>query len=70
MRKTVEPPPTIRCDRCGGQLTLKRVETAHSIFGANSNVFVCSNCGTERAFVVRNDADGPHLFASQNVHRH
>jgi hypothetical protein len=66
MRRTVEPPPTASCDRCGGQLALKRVDAAHSIFGSSSNVFVCSSCGVERAFVVRNDTDRPHLMASQS----
>jgi hypothetical protein len=69
MRKTVEPPPISRCDRCGGQLTLKRVAVAHSIFGSNSNIFVCAGCGRERAFVVRDDTDAPHLMVSQSQPR-
>ena len=55
MRTTVEPPPTSRCDRCGGQLTLKRVEAAPTLRGSSTNVFSCSTCGNERSFVVYHD---------------
>ena len=55
MRKTVEPPPVSQCNVCGGQLTLKRVLTAHSILGETTNVFACANCGHERSFVVSLD---------------
>jgi len=55
MRNTVEPPPTSRCDLCGGQLTLVRVERAHSALGAKTNVFACASCGNERSFVVHQD---------------
>jgi hypothetical protein len=70
MRNTVEPPPTSRCDRCGGQLTLKRVDAAHSIFGSSSNVFACATCGRELKFVVRNDSDAFHHMAPQSRYRH
>ena len=55
MRSIVEPPPSALCDRCGGQLSLKSVDPAHSIFGSRRNVFVCGGCGQVRSFVVRTD---------------
>jgi hypothetical protein len=69
MRNTVEPPPTSRCDACGGQLTLKRVDAAHSIFGTNSNVFVCTTCGRERKFVVRYDPNAARPMTPQSRYR-
>jgi hypothetical protein len=55
MRKTVEPPPSSQCDRCGGQLKLKRVDAAHAVLGLSSTIYVCGTCGTERAFVSQRD---------------
>jgi uncharacterized protein with PIN domain len=55
MRKTVEPPPSSRCDRCGGQLKLKRVDAAHAALGLSSTIYVCGSCGSERAFVSHQD---------------
>jgi len=55
MRNTVEPPPISRCELCGGQLTLVRVEPAHSALGATTNVFACACCGNERTFVAHQD---------------
>jgi hypothetical protein len=56
MRKTVEPPPSSQCDRCGGQLKLKRVDAAHVVLGLSSTIYVCGTCGTERAFVKQRRA--------------
>jgi len=53
MRSTVQPPPTTRCELCGGQLVLKRTDITHSILGLMSNVFVCATCGTEQSFMER-----------------
>ena len=61
MRKTVEPPPVSRCDRCGGQLTLKRTDAAHATLGLISNIYVCANCGQERSFVSRPETSGSRL---------
>jgi uncharacterized protein with PIN domain len=63
MRTTVEPPPVSRCDHCGGQLTLVRVERAYSALGSRSNVYACVNCGQERTFLVQQD-NSPAQFAA------
>ncbi len=65
MRTTVEPPPTTRCDCCGGQLTLVRVEPAHSALGTKTNVFACAGCGQERSFLVHQDY-GMSRFAAKD----
>ena len=65
MRTTVEPPPTSRCDHCGGQLTLVRVEPAHSALGTKTNVFACASCGQERFFLVHQD-HSPSRFAAKD----
>ena len=64
MRNTVEPPPTSRCDRCGGQLTLKRIEPDHSLRGSSTNVFACGTCGNECSFVVQHDRGPSRLSAT------
>ena len=56
MRNTVEPPPSSKCDRCGGQLNLKTIDAAHALLGLRSTVYVCATCGHERAFVYHRDA--------------
>lgn len=55
MRRTVEPPPISRCDQCGGQLTLKRIDAAHSALASRANIFACTGCGRERSFLVFDD---------------
>jgi transposase len=60
VRRIVEPPPSSLCDRCGGQLKLKRIDTANSVLGLNRQIFACAKCGNERLFVAQRD-----LYASQ-----
>lgn len=69
MRNTVEPPPTSLCDRCGGQLTLVRVEPAHSALGTKTNVFACAGCGQERSFLVHQD-HSPSRFTATDRRLH
>jgi hypothetical protein len=55
MRPLVAPPPTLHCDRCGGELRLKQLELADQQWGRQSEVFVCVNCGRQRSFTVSVD---------------
>jgi uncharacterized protein with PIN domain len=55
MRRMLEPPPSSRCDHCGGVLTFKCVEPAHSVFGVTRNVYVCVACRREHVFASRLD---------------
>lgn len=61
MRTLVEPAPVSRCDRCGGELRLKLIETANATLDLNDQVFVCAKCGCEMHFIVDHDHHMPHL---------
>jgi len=52
MRTLVEPPPSSRCDLCGGELRLKKIESANSILDMDNEIFVCIKCGREQACTV------------------
>ena len=62
MRRTVEPPPSTQCDRCKGQLKLKRVDANLVAPGQKSSIFACANCGTERTHIAHHD-----LYASRSM---
>lgn len=55
MRPLVQPPPSTHCDRCGGELRLKRVESADRDFDLENEVFVCVKCGRELSCIVHHD---------------
>jgi Zn finger protein HypA/HybF involved in hydrogenase expression len=67
MRKFTEPPPSSRCERCGGHLKLKRVETANTVLGMNAQVFACSKCGGERSFVAQRDLYAPQVDSGRRA---
>jgi hypothetical protein len=53
MRTLVEPPPVSRCDRCRGELRLKRIEHDGPIeLELESEIFVCIKCGHEQSYRV------------------
>jgi hypothetical protein len=54
MRPITQPPPKSRCEQCGGELRLKRTETADRRLDLEYEIFVCANCGREQSLVVRN----------------
>ena len=43
MRALVPPPPSLRCELCGGELRFKRI--ANRVYGLDNEIFVCVNCG-------------------------
>ena len=45
MRTLVEPPPSSRCNKCGGELRLKLIESASHILDLDNQIFVCAKCG-------------------------
>jgi len=49
MRALVEPPPSSRCNLCGGELLLKRIEVANRTLDLDNQIFVCANCGREHS---------------------
>ena len=52
MRTLVEPPPSSRCDLCGGELRLKHIESANRALDLDNEIFVCIKCGREQACTV------------------
>ena len=59
MRAITQPPPSSRCEKCGGELRLKRIETAERGLNLDNEIFVCANCGFERSLTVRHDQKIP-----------
>jgi hypothetical protein len=60
MRTLVEPPPSSRCDLCGGELRLKQIESANSTLDLESEIFVCAKCGREQSYTVEHNHTMPH----------
>jgi hypothetical protein len=53
MRTLVQPPPSSRCDLCGGELRLKQIEYANRTLDLDNEIFVCVTCGRERFYTVK-----------------
>jgi uncharacterized protein with PIN domain len=60
MRTLVEPPPSSRCDLCGGELRLKQIESANRTLDLDNEVFVCIKCGREQACTVSHNHNARH----------
>lgn len=55
MRNLVQPPPSLHCELCGGELRLKRIEPANLVLDMDVEIFACSKCGHEQSYVVKQD---------------
>ncbi|MFZ2155851.1 MAG: endonuclease/exonuclease/phosphatase family protein [Bradyrhizobium sp.] len=60
IRNLVQPPPSLHCDLCTGELRLKLIEPADSVFDLDAEIFVCARCGHEQSHVVIHDHTAPH----------
>ena len=45
MRNLVEPPSSLHCELCHGELRFKRIEPDDSVFDIAVEIFVCVECG-------------------------
>ena len=45
MRNLVEPPPSLHCERCRGELRFKRIEPDDRAFDREVEILVCIECG-------------------------
>jgi hypothetical protein len=45
MRNLVEPPPSLHCELCYGELRFKRIESDDPVFDTEVEIFVCVKCG-------------------------
>jgi len=53
MRNLVQPPPSVHCELCGGELRLKLIEASNDpLLDSDVEIFVCAKCGHEQSFVV------------------
>ena len=55
MRNLVQPPPSIHCERCDGELRFKRIEPDDPVFDTEVEIFVCSKCGHVHSVPVIHD---------------
>jgi hypothetical protein len=55
MRTLVDPPPSLRCDLCNGELRLKKIEQDTSPFESEITTFVCAKCGRVKLYRVSRD---------------
>ena len=60
MRTLVDPPPSSRCDLCGGELRLKQIELANCTLDLDSEIFVCMTCGREQSCTVSHNQNVRH----------
>jgi hypothetical protein len=61
MRTMTQPPPSSQCDKCGGELRLKLIETAERGLDLENEIFVCADCGREQSLTVSHDHIMPHV---------
>jgi len=59
MRAMTQPPPSSRCDQCGGELRFKLIEDADRGLNLENEIFVCANCGREHSRAVSHDRKIP-----------
>jgi hypothetical protein len=52
MRTLVQPPPSSRCQRCGGELRLKLIEPASRFLDLDTEISVCVTCSHEQSYTV------------------
>jgi hypothetical protein len=60
MRTLVQPPPSSHCELCGGELRLKKVESANRELDLEDEMLVCVNCGHELSCTVPHNHTAPH----------
>ena len=63
MRALVQPPPSTKCNVCGGELRLKRVAAANRDLELDSEIFECANCRREHSFIVAHNKYSHHYSA-------
>jgi len=59
MRPLVQPPPSLRCFHCRGELRLKQCVTEDRSADIDVEILVCPNCGHEQSHTVEHDRYAP-----------
>ena len=55
MRTLVDPPPTLRCERCNREMRFKKIEQHTPMTEFDISTFVCTKCGAEGSSRARRD---------------
>ena len=64
MRNLVEPPRSLHCELCHGELRFKRIEPDDSVFDIEVEIFVCVKCGRVHSLPVIHDPYAAHTATS------
>jgi hypothetical protein len=64
MRNLVQPPPSMHCDLCYGELRFKRIESADPDFDTEVEIFVCVKCGRAHSRRMMHDPYAAHTARS------
>ena len=57
MRNLIQPPPSLHCELCSGELRLKLIQPADPILDMDVQIFVCAKCSHEQSYMVKRDDD-------------
>ena len=60
MRNLVQPPPSLHCELCDGELRFKRIECADPDFDTEVEIFVCVKCGRAHSLRMIHDPYAAH----------
>jgi hypothetical protein len=55
MRPMIEPPPSLHCTVCRGELRLKRVDLCKPASEFDTEILICIKCGHEHEYRVSHD---------------
>jgi rRNA maturation endonuclease Nob1 len=55
MRTLTQPPPSLHCELCGGELRLKLIDLADRQFDLEKQVWACAKCGHEQSYTAARD---------------
>ena len=64
MRNLVEPPLSLHCELCHGELRFKRIEPNDPVFDLVVEIFVCVECGRVHSRRMNRDPYAAHTARS------
>ena len=64
MRNLVQPPQSLHCELCDGELRFKRIESDDPDFDTEVEIFVCVKCGRAHPRRMIHDPYAPHTARS------
>ena len=64
MRNLVQPPASLHCESCDGELRFKRIESDDPVFDREVEIFVCVKCGRVHSLRMIHDPFAAHIASS------